>query len=318
MRSMLSVSGGWTLPVVLAAMLACAASSAGAGDASGVPGAFADIGIGARAVGLGGSVVAVDGAESLFWNPARLDPGGHSGEAHVSYCDQMGLVPYSTAAGTMRLGGYTVGAGVLYSGDDVLTETTILLGASRPLPELSWCEERSPQVGAAARVRRASFGNNEAHEGQVTGTATGFALDVGATAPLPGGADVGVVWRDALSTLSWDSSAGGTYDEPVPSVIALGVAMTAADRLTVEVGLDTSLEEDGRDIASIGAELVLFEIAALRGGYRTSINDDTYDEFVAGGGVSTMLGTATAGVDVAYVFGQLDDTLRMALTVGWK
>jgi len=307
-----------TALVLTAALLAAAGPGARADDLSGVPGAFADIGVGARATGLGGSVVAVEGAEALFWNPARIDPGTSTADVHLSYCDQMGLVPYSAAAGAMRLGGFAVGAGVLYSGDDVLSETTVLLGASRTLPAFSWCDGRTPEVGAAVRVRRASFGNNAAHEGQVTGSALGFGLDVGAILPIPGGATLGVTLRDAVSSLSWDSSAAGTYDESVPPLLAVGVAMTAADRLIIEAGLDKAIADDARDIASIGAELSLFDVAALRGGYRTSITDDTFEEFVAGGGAATEIGAATAGVDVAYIFGELENTLRMAVSIGWR
>jgi hypothetical protein len=299
-------------------VLAAAPATSHASDLSGVPGAFADIGIGARALGLGGSVAAVAGAEAVFWNPARIDPGDARLDVSLSYCDQMGLVPYSAAAGAMRLGTYAVGAGIIYSGDDVLNETTVIVGASRALPQLSPCSGRSAEVGAAVRIRRASFGNNESHEGQVTGTALGYALDVGAAVPLPGDAVVGVVWRDAVSSLSWDSSVGGSYDEAVPSVVSVGVAMTAAGRLTVEAGLDKALADDSRDIASLGAELGLFEVAALRGGYRTSITDDTFDEFVAGGGAAAEIGGATVGVDVAYVFGEVEDTLRMAVSIVWR
>ncbi len=306
------------LMAFLTAALTAGTTGAASAELSGIPAAFADVGVGARSVGLGGSVAAVAGAEALFWNPARLDPGEASAAAHVSYCDQMGLVPYSSAAGVMRFGDYAVAAGLLYSGDDVLTETTVLVGASRPLPGLVWCDGRAPEAGAALRIRRASFGNNESHEGQVTGTALGYALDVGAAVPMPGGTTLGLVWRDVVSSLSWDSSASGEYDESVPSVLSAGVAMTAADRLTIEAGLDKALDDDASDIASLGVELRLFEAATLRGGYRTSVSDDALEEFVAGAGAAARIGSATAGVDVAYVFGELESTLRMGLSVAWR
>ena len=306
------------LLLAVAAALALAAPGTCVAGISGIPGAFADIGIGARSLAMGGSVAAVRGAEALFWNPARIDPGDAAVDVSLSYCDQMGLVPYSAAAGATRVGPYAVGAGVLYSGDDVLTETTVLIGGARTMPELPWACGRRPEVGAALRVRRASFGNNESHDGQVSGTALGFALDVGATVPVPGDATVAVVWRDAVSSLSWDSSVGGTYDEAVPSVVSIGAAVTAAGRLTVEAGFDMALEDGARDFASMGVELALFDVAALRGGYRTSVTDDTLDEFTAGGGVSTSLGSATVGVDVAYVFSELEDTLRMAVGIAWR
>ena len=55
------------------------------------------------------------GANSLFWNPAGLALAESGREYSVSYCNQLGLVPYSAGAGTHRLGSLTLGAALLYS-----------------------------------------------------------------------------------------------------------------------------------------------------------------------------------------------------------
>ena len=126
---------------VLAA-ISLSAETARGGELSDIPGAFADVGIGASAMGMGGAVAAsIEGASSLFWNPAGLGQAGSSRELMVAYGDQMGIVPYSAGAGLRQLGDYTLGVGLLYSGDDVLSETSVLIGAAREFKVLPWAPE---------------------------------------------------------------------------------------------------------------------------------------------------------------------------------
>lgn len=305
-----------TVALAALAVLSLGTDTAGGAELSDIPGAFADVGIGAAAMGMGGAVVAsVEGASSLFWNPAGLGQAESSREVMVAYGDQMGLVPYSAGAGLQRLGAYTLGVGLLYSGDAVLSETSVLVGAAGQFNVLPWAPDRAAGVGATLRTRWASYGNNESAGEQVTGSALGLGLDVGALIPLTDSTTLGVTGRDVVSMLNWDSSAAGSYGENVPAALAIGVAMRPHDLVLLEVDLDKALHRDTNGVVRAGAELTVFGMARLRGGYVTTLSVDDSSEYSVGAGATFPAGTTAMTLDIAYLFGHLDNTLRFSLGV---
>jgi hypothetical protein len=307
------LAASFTLAVTAALLLGTAAS---AEDLSGIPGAFVDVGIGAGEMGMGGAVVAsAGGASSLFWNPAGLGQTEHDTEFLLAYCDQLGLVPYSAGSGLYRLGDYSLGAGLLYSGDDVLSETSILIGAARGFAMLPWAPDTEADVGATLRTRWASYGNNESSGEQVTGSALGLGLDIGALVPLTETAALGLVARDIVNVLNWDSSAAGSYGENVPAAFSAGVAVTPREGLLVEVDVDRLLNSDVDPVVRAGAEVRLFGVASLRGGYTTALPEGDPDEYSIGAGATFPAGATVMTLDAAYLFGNLDNTLRFSLGV---
>ncbi len=304
------------ITLVVVVLLLVAWQPARGDELSDIPGAFADVGIGAGPMGMGGAVVAsVDGAQSLFWNPAGLAGADTRPDFALAYGNQMGLVPYSAGAGRMRLGGYSVGVGLLYSGDDVLSETTAILGVARGLRAAPWALDRSIEVGLSLRTRWASYGNNGSVDEQVTGSAAGLGLDLGAFVPLTDTATFGVAARDVFNVLNWDSSAAGSYAENVPAALALGVSVRPSDSILIEVDLDKSLRSDNNDIVRAGAEVRLFGVASLRGGYSTALPEGERQEFAVGAGATATAAATDITLDLAYLFGDLENTLR--LTIGF-
>ncbi|MFH1864504.1 MAG: hypothetical protein ABIK85_01350 [Candidatus Eisenbacteria bacterium] len=305
-----------TVTLAALAALSLAPGTASGEELSGIPGAFADVGIGAGAMGMGGAVVAsVEGASALFWNPAGLGLTENPRELMIAYCDQMGLVPYSAGSALYRLGDYTLGAGLLYSGDDALSETSALIGAAREFGAPPWAPGRATGVGATLRTRWASYGSNESVGEQVTGGALGLGLDIGALIPLTESTTLGLSGRDIVSLLNWDSSAAGSYGENVPTALSAGIAMRPHDHVLLEVDLEKALHADVRDVLRAGAEVTVFGVATLRGGYITMLPEGDTEEYSVGGGASFPAGATVMTLDVAYLFGHLDDTLRFSLGV---
>ena len=299
-----------------AALCLAGVSAARADDLSDIPAAFVAVGIGARPMGSAGAVAAARlGSESLFWNPAGLTTPGGSTEFAVTHGEQMGLVPYSAASAAHRLGsGVTLGVGLIHSGDDVLTETTLLLGAAKEVAVAPWCAGRSIGVGIAARGRRASFGNNDSIEGQVTGSATGFGFDVGALVPLTDSVTLGVAGRDMLNSLTWDSSVSGSYGENVPAGLTIGLRVAPHGAFSIEMDIEKSLHLDSPDRVLVGAEVALWDVAHIRGGYRRALPPGDLEEYTVGAGATVDAGSVRLGVDFAYVFGQLENTMRFSLS----
>jgi hypothetical protein len=300
------------------ALAALATGASHAESLSDIPASFVDVGIGAEAMGMGGAVVAsARGATAIFWNPAGLRNAAYQRDVVLCYGDQMGLVPYSSAAASFRLGeACALGVGLIYSGDDLMTEATAVLGASRRFSLPFGAPSRPLEAGIAARLRRASVGNDETPETGVSGTALGCALDLGALVPLGDAITLGISGRDVLSVLSWNTSVRGTYEENVPAAMILGVAMTPRAGLLLEVDLDKALHRDNNDTIRAGLEASLLRVAFLRGGYRRAIEDRGLEEYSVGAGATVPAGESVVRLDVAYVVGRLDNTLRVS--VGYR
>jgi hypothetical protein len=307
---------GLFLALAVAAVLAFWAPVAWGQDLSSIPAAFVDVGIGAGEMGMGGAVTASSGgASAIFWNPAGLARQDRKTEFFLAYCDQMGLIPYSAGSALYTLGDYALGLGVLYSGDDVLSETSILLGASGAFEVLPWDKDRSADVGLSLRTRWSSYGNNESTGEQVTGSALGLGLDVGARIPLGSAVTIGLAGRDVVNVLNWDSSSAGSYGENVPATLSAGIAITPHDGLLIEIDLDETFGGDADDVLRAGAEISLFDVACLRGGYITRLPAGDPDEYSVGAGATFPAGSATMTLDAAYLFGHLENTLRFSLGV---
>ncbi len=87
------------------------------------------------------------------------------------------------------------------------------------------------------------------------------------------------------------------------------------EQLLLEVDLDKALHSDVNDVVRAGAALTLFKVATLRGGYITRLPEGEPEEFSVGAGASFPAGATSMTLDVAYLFGHLDNTLRFSLGV---
>ena len=160
--------------ILVTLLLLCLPSLAGAGQ-SAIPAAFADIGLGARTMGMGGAGSVGSGrAMDLFWNPAAL-AAVRGAEIRAMQTEQFGLVPtYLLTGAKAWRQDLCLALGLISSGDALLRENTLLLGAGRP----AWLVP-GLELGIALKLRHASFGSGGTGEGAVDGSALGAGLDIG-------------------------------------------------------------------------------------------------------------------------------------------
>jgi hypothetical protein len=277
------------------------------------PGAFADVGIGARPVGMGGAYVAVAGdLSSLLWNPAGLAD-VRERQVLFTHMKQFNLVPYTCGVFGKPVGErQTAVAGVLTAGDAVMREHTVLLAYSRALERHPhWI--RNVLGGAAIKLRVSTFGGDaDGGENRVTGHAFGVAFDVGARANLAKMLSLGVVVKDLVAPVQWSTSVKGGYIESVPRTVQTGLALGAADRMIFAVDLEN------RELLKVGIETVLLDVVALRGGYRWPLTTEWERSYTTGFGLSQLFKNGLAlGADLSLSFEDLATTSRFSLTVGF-
>jgi hypothetical protein len=255
-----------------------------------------DIGLGARALGMGGAHIAVaDDAAAVYYNPAGL---AFIDGRHITslYTNQFG------AAGYMGLG-YAqryVGAGAMKldaSGIDEtdefanvtgvfgVTDLTLILGAAaRAMPQLG--------VGGAVKYYSQALPANSGRG--VTG-------DIGVLFATDSGRfRIGAVCRNALGSLKYDSGHTDAFDRS----FGAGVAVRPMDNLLLAADV---IWKDGMD-ARIGGEFRLGKFALRAGGgYR----DEKFSFSVGAGFVIPLF-----SIDYAYqTHSTLPDSHRLSLGV---
>ena len=283
------------LTLVLLFALAASAIASAAEDPIGTA-AMLDIGLGARALGMGGAHIAVaDDAAAVYYNPAGL--AFINGRHIVSlYTNQFG------AAGYMGLG-YAqryVGAGAMkldaseidetdefanVTGVFGVTDLTLILGAAaRVMPQFG--------VGGAVKYYSQALPANSGRG--VTG-------DIGVLFATDSGKfRLGAVCHNLLGSLKYDSGHTDAFDRS----FGAGVAVRPMDNLLIAADV---IWKDGMD-ARIGGEFRLGKFALRAGGgYR-----DEKLSFSAGAGFLLP----AFSIDYAYqTHSVLPDSHRLSLCV---
>jgi len=230
-------TGGLRAFVLLAALSAAASATRYAGD-------FEELGTSARAIGMGGAVVAAAADPSaIYYNPSRPSGFQRTSVLFLHSEDFSGLVKHNYLGISFHSPLQSVGLALLQNGvpDIPLTalhDTTDSVGPNnRPY---AWRYVSSTDVVGYVNYARAlspylAVGGNVKiiYHDLGVGSAFGMGLDLGATATPMTDLDVGLRIRNAsASPLFWDT---GTRELVTPSG-ALGLAKTfrmSRDRLTL-------------------------------------------------------------------------------------
>lgn len=298
-------------------------------ELSSIPGAFVDVGYGARPVALGGAYVGLaNDVHSVLWNPAGLTNVAGK-ELSLSFHNQFGLVKYNYLGYAMP---YTsgldgMGLALIYAGDETMTEMTVQVGYGRKvLPGLT--------VGGSLKYRRSSFGNNtiggddfvifepdEIADGQlnqVKGSANGFGFDVGALYQLNERIKLGVMFKDIYSPVFWDSKVDnplektkGSYSELVPFESVIGSSFQIAEYFMFTADYAPSLSRDVYNKIRGGTELRLWGFLYLRAGVQNYVNNIDDERIVLGTGLKMKIFGGKFLFDYTNVSSSIASTSRV-------
>ena len=312
----------------------CCVSALGASSALATKyaGESFSVGVGARALGMGGAAVAIPGdVSSGYWNPGALSD-VEGTEVGLMHSERFGgVVRYDYLGFAKPLSeGSVLGVTLIRQGIDSIPVTR-LLDPSRPpvyidadtlvlnYEDLRIDSDAEYQLSfsyGASWSRKLSVGGSAKliYKDVIGFTAYGAGLDAGLRAELPWGISAGAVLRDlTLSPIVWST---GEHEAILPSArLGLAWRRVLRERTVLLVAADSVLLFEGRDFASqisagpasadfaFGAEVWMAERVALRAGLDA-------EQLTAG--ASIRLGFA----QVDYAFRQeadFDDTHRVGL-----
>jgi len=305
------------IPKSTAMILSLAAAAFPAAGRADIAAAFADVGYGARPVGMGGAYTALaSDPYGVLFNPACL-PDVRGWQVSTQVAKQFGLIPYMLSAGAKGFGS-RAGAGIagLASGDDAWRETTVLASFGWKLGNPDHSMHRMA-LGVTLKYRTVSFGDNaDGGEDRIRGGATGFGLDFGLRWKLSSRWTLGMLLRDPWNRVRYDNRTRGVgYDESVPAALIIGTAYLPRPNLVFAFDADKAVDREAPDRFLAGAEWHLFGLFFLRSGMSQSLGVEPNRKWNAGLGIQYFHKTAGVRFDFAYQFHALANTPRVSVSV---
>ena len=298
--------------VKAAALLVLAAQTAWAAEMA----AFLDIGVGARAAGMGGAYTALaDDANALYWNPAGLAR-MEKREASVSHAElgqstRHDFMAYAhpAAQGTFA-GAFTYLSQGSIEGRDSLGRPTAGFNASDSAVTVAYGRKTElADLGLSVKYLRSHIGSAEAQ---------GAALDLGARRELEGLGDgklaLGVALRNLGSGLKYDRERND-----LPLRLALGAAYRLSKGHAVAVDFQNGPRGAGSE-GAVGGEFKALEGVFLRLGYASKGAVQGGSGFDAAKGLPLGLGLKRGQFILDYgaqAAGELGNTHRFSLAMRW-
>lgn len=304
---------------------------------------FLEIGVGSRAIGMGGAFVATaNDASALYWNPAGI-AGMRNGQLLLMHSPWLAGITFQFAGVVIPLGQLGTLGGTLTSlnsGEmdvrtvdqpegtgEIFSATDLALGLSY----------------ARSLTDRFSIGFNAKYIYQKIWheKAQGFALDVGTlfvtgfhglrigAALTNFGTEMRLAGKELLVFHDVDPNILGNNERvpanlqtdswPLPMTFQFGLATeflkTTTQRLTVAV--DALHPYDNTESLNMGGEYAFREMIFLRTGYRDLFLKDAEQSWTFGLGIANRLvGNLNIAFDYAYAdFGRLENTQRFSLLI---
>ncbi len=306
---------------------------------------FLEIGVGARAIGMGGAFVATaNDVSAMYWNPAGIAQLNRM-QAIFVHTDWLVDITYDYAGMVFPLGGLgVVGMNLTTLNMGEMQVRTI----DRPEGTGEYFDARDLAIGLAYAMNitnRFALGFNVKFISQTIWKeqARGFAIDIGTLYQTPWkglrigaaltnfGTDMKMTGNDLLVYHDIDPYQLGNNDRifaelqtdawPLPLNFQLGLAYDLLDderqHLTVE--MDAMHPIDNSESMNLGLEYSFLNRYFLRAGYRNLFLKDSEEGFTLGGGVEMpLMGNLKAGVHYAYAdFGRLQNIHRFTLLLAF-
>ena len=304
---------------------------------------FLEIGVGARAIGMGGAVVAnANDASALYWNPAGI-AGAKNMQFLAMHTNWIADMEFNYAGFTFPLGALgTMGASITVLNYGNMNVRTI--DQPEGTGEIFNALDLSAGLSYARSLTdRFSIGFNAKfiHQSIWHESAQGFAVDFGTlfvtglnglrigASLLNFGTDMRMEGKDVLVFYDVDPGALGnndrvpanlqTEDWPLPLTFQFGLAMDVIknDMNIVTLAVDAVHPYDNTESINLGAEYGFRKTLFLRAGYRDLMLRDGEQGVTFGIGFSNrFLDNFSIQLDYAYAdFGRLDNAQHLSLSV---
>ncbi len=302
---------------------------------------FLNIAIGARPISMGGAFSATaNDVSALYWNPAgvaRIE----GSEAMFAYSNWFADINYNWSGAAINLGGMgTFGLSVTYLdyGEMEITNlaeqdgTGQMFSAKDMALALSYAYNLTDKfsIGGTAKYIEQSIWNSSA-------TSVAFDLGVLYYSDIMGirigasisnfGNEMNLSGKDLLVLYDIDRQIDGNNDQilaslktdpfPLPLLFRIGLAANIIDTKDhlLMIGIDALHPNDNNESLNIGMEYVLYDLIALRGGYKSLFLDNAEEGLTLGVGIKYNFAPGLGFYfDYAYQdFGVLDNTQHFTL-----
>lgn len=295
-----------------AVLLVCAAQSGWAAETA----AFLDIGVGARAAGMGGAYTALaDDANAVYWNPAglaRLEKREAStGHAELGQSTRHDFLAYAhpSPQGTFAGAITYLGQGSIDGRDSQGRPTGSLNASDAAVAGAYGRKTELADFGLSVKYLRSHIGSSEAQ---------GAAMDLGARreleGPRAGKLALGVALRNLGPGLKYDRERND-----LPLRLALGAAYRLPAGHAVAVELQNGPRGAGSE-GAVGWEFRAMEGVFLRLGYASKAAASGGAGFDAARGLTFGLGLRKDRFSLDYgaqAAGELGSTHRFSLAARW-
>jgi hypothetical protein len=300
---------------------------------------FLKIGVGSRAIALGGAYVAeANDLSALYWNPAGLTRMRGSA-VQLAYTDYLADVQYNFAAVGTNLGSLgSIAASIIFLDSGDMTVRTV----QRPDPDVATAERFSVQdlamqlSYAKALTDRFSIGTTVKYVRETiwNSSASSMAFDIGLvfTTPFEAlrlgasmanfGPKMQMSGRDILFSDDPDAVQSGNVDVvnaefltdefSLPLIFRIGLAWDAVATANHRIVLltDAAHPNDNSEYLNVGGEYSFRDLIFFRAGMRNLFEEDGEQGLTFGGGLNLRIDRALrVRVDYAYAdFGRLEQT----------
>ncbi len=284
-------------------------------------GDFLNIGVGARAIAMGGAYsAAADDATALYWNPAAMTqvPNQSATVMHMAYIANTSLDYGSYVDNLGKYGAFGVSIERLSLGTIQETDASFNnIGSVSPY-------DMAFTLGYAYQFADTGFGPLDGFslglagkliQSQLLSTAETEAMDFGLLSPA---------YLDDRLRLAFDvQNLGGTLKyEQIPEPLPLALTIGGSYRITSSwlATMDIGLPKGDSPYINLGTEYLLVSDGWWRFSLRGGFNSQTYTNVAGFAGPSVGFGVGYKGFDTDYAFvpySALGSAQRISLTYGF-